>query len=408
MRNLHINVTLAILFVLTILASTSAQTQTFTVLHYFTGGSDGGSPTSGLTVGGPGTLFGTTAGAGDWFGTVFKMTEKGSGWTFAPLYDFTGGSDGGYPYAGVVLGRDGALYGTTWAGGYGVGTVFQLRPPATACKTAICYWNETVLHAFTGNITDGGFPGYGNVTFDQAGNIYGTASNLGGSTCGVVWELSPSGGAWTESVLYNFAGKTDGCNPFSGVIFDGAGNLYGNTANGGSEGAGTVYQLVLSNGNWMKHTLADLNGNTGTHPVGTLSMDRSGNLYGTTLDNGPNGGGTVFELSASRGWAFSLVYAFASCDPGAGMTIAPDGSLYGVCQAGGAFGHGWVFEMPPNCNQTCGPNDLHDFDGSDGSYANGPVVFDASGNLYGTTYGGGNTGQGCNEYGCGVVWEITP
>jgi len=398
-------VSLAIAFALTFLTTEPLRAQAFTVLHYFTGGSDGGSPTAGVTLSGSGTLFGTTAGAGYSFGTVFKMTEKGAGWTFSPLYEFTGNPDGAYPLAGVVVGADGALYGTTSSGGYGVGTIFEVRPPATACKTAICYWNETVLHAFTGNVGDGGHPEYGNVTFDQAGNIYGTTELFGASHCGVVWELARSGDTWTESVLYNFAGKPDGCNPFSGVIFDATGNLYGNTAFGGN-GTGTIYQLVPSSGNWMEHILDNLNGTTGVTPTGSLTMDQSGNLYGTGLNNGPNGGGTVFELSASRGWALSLVYAFASCQPAAGVTVGPNGSLYGACQVGGAFGYGWVFEMPPNCNQTCQPTDLHDFDGSDGAYAAGPVVFDASGNLYGTTYGGGNMEEGCDVEGCGVVWEI--
>ena len=135
-------------------------------------------------------------------------------------------------------------------------------------------------------------------------------------------------------------------------------------------------------------------------------MDRSGNLYGTTEDAGPNGGGTVFELSASTGFTLSVVYGFSSCNPWAGVTLGPDGNLYGVCGGGGAYGYGWVFEVPPNCNQTCTPIDLYDFNDSYGAYPNGPVAFDASGNLYGTTEGGGNMGSGCSDYGCGVVWEL--
>ena len=195
------------MLVITTVAAPAAQAQTYSVLHYFTGGLDGGNPYAGVTVGGPGTLYGTTAGYGNRFGSVFKLTQRGSGWTLDPLYNFAGGDDGpdgAYPLAGVVFGPSGALYGTTGEGGYGVGTVFEVRPPATACKTAICYWNETILHGFTGNLGDGGYPGFGNVTFDQAGNMYGTTESHGTSDCGVVWELAPSGGGWTESVLYNF------------------------------------------------------------------------------------------------------------------------------------------------------------------------------------------------------------
>jgi uncharacterized repeat protein (TIGR03803 family) len=406
---------IAMLCALTVIAARPAQAQTFSVLHYFTGGTDGGNPAAGVTIAGPGgILYGTTSayGAPSSLGTVFKLTQRGSDWTLDPLYEFTGPPDGSYPYAGVVIGPNGALYGTTVDGGvgnagFGFGTVFEVQPPATACKTAICYWNETILHAFTGYPGDGAGPEYGNVTFDQAGNMYGTASDEGASNCGVVWELAPSGGGWTESVLYNFTDGIDGCNPYSGVIFDSAGNLYGVTLEAGA-GAGALFQLTLSNGSWVEHTLVEFNGTTGIHPYGTLITDESGNLYGTARDNGPHGDGTVFELSPSNGgWTFSLVYAFSSCNPIAGVTLGPDGNLYGVCRVGGADADGWVFEMPPNCNGTCTPTDLHDFNGSDGANPFGQVVFDASGNLYGTTFEGGR-GDCTGVSGCGVVWEITP
>ena len=398
------------LCVLTIITGRPSQAQTLTVLHYFTGGSDGDNPTSGLTVAGPGTLYGTAGGSQSLYGAAFKLTERGSGWTLNPLHVFTGGSDGAYPQAGLVSGPNGALYGTTNAGAFGVGTVFELRPPATACKTAICYWDITVLHAFTGNTGDGGQPGYGNVTFDHAGNMYGTTTLNGTADCGVVWKLMPANGGWTESVLYNFTGGTDGCNPESGVIFDAAGNLYGTTTfTLQHQGNGAIYQLVPSNGGWVENTLVLLNATTGIHPVGTLIADGSGNFFGTATEEGPNGGGTVFELSPSNGgWAFSLVYAFSLCTPNAGVTLGPDGNLYGVCVAGGANGQGWLFEMPRTCNQTCAANDLHDFNGSEGAGPIGPVVFDDSGNIYGTAFEGGIGHCTGTMDSCGTVWEITP
>jgi len=396
---------LAMLCALTVIAIQPAQAQTFSVLHYFAGGSDGGNPTAGVTIAGPGLLYGTTPGGGSQgWGTVFKLAQRGSGWTLSPLYEFTGGSDGGEPLAGITVGPNGALYGTTYAGRNGDrGTIFEAQPPAAACKTAICYWNETVLHSFM--VSDGEYPYYGNVTFDQAGNMYGTTFAGGASDCGVVWELAPSGGGWTESVLYNFTDGMDGCNPVSGVIFDSAGNLYGVTPSAGA-GAGALFQLTPSDSGWVEHSLVEFNGTTGIHPYGTLIKDESGNLYGTARDNGPHGGGTVFELSPSNGgWTFALIYAFSSCTPYAGVTLGPEGNLYGVCQVGGAHKDGWVFEMPPNCNGSCTATDLHDFNGSEGSYPFGPVAFDASGNLYGTTPAGGIGDCG---YGCGVAWEITP
>lgn len=237
--------------------------------------------------------------------------------------------------------------------------------------------------------------------------MYGTAGDFGAFNCGVVWQMVPSNGGWTESVLYNFTGGTDGCAPFSGVVFDTAGRLYGTTE--GGSGLGTIYQLVPSNGGWVENTLIELDATTGTHPYGTLIVDQSGNFYGTAPGEGPNGGGTVFELSPSNGgWAFSLVYAFSSCGPETGVTLGPDGNLYGACGEGGTNAGGWVYEMPRNCNQTCTPNDLHDFNGIDGGEPVGPLVFDASGNLYGTTFEGGIGDCTGGSGGCGVVWEVTP
>ena len=407
---------LAMLCALAVIATQSAQAQTFNVIHYFTGGTDGGNPTAGVTVAGPGILYGTEIGGHpDANGGVFKLTLRGSSWTLNPLHQFTRNPDGSGPVAGVVFGPNGALYGTTADGGvgnagFGQGTVFEVQPPANACKTAICYWNETVLHAFAGGTSDGAFPQYGNVVFDQAGNMYGTTSADGTLGFGNVWELTPSAGGWTETILYNFTGGADGRSPYSGVTLDAAGNLYGVTPEGGS-GTGTLYQLVPSNGGWTENTLVQFNGTKGIHPYGTLIKDAIGNFYGTARDNGPNGGGTVFELSPANGggWNFSLVYAFSSCSPQAGVTLGPDGDLYGACQLGGTNQFGWIFRMPLTCNQSCTPNDLHDFNYTEGASPMGPVSFDASGNMYGTTIGGGLGGcMGTGPGGCGLVWEITP
>jgi len=399
----------------------SAQAQTYSVLHYFTGGADGGNPVAGVTVAGPGLLYGTTSGYSTSIGnlgTVFKLNQRGSGWILDPLYVFNGPPDdapnGDAPWSGVAVGPNGALYGTTVSGGvgnggFGWGTVYEVQPPANACKTAICYWSETVLHAFAGGTSDGGFPEFGNVTFDPAGNMYGTGSEEGADACGVVWELSPSASGWTESILYNFTDGGDGCHPQSGVVLDPAGNLYGVTSAAGT-GTGTVFQVVPYNGGWTENTVLQFSGSIGIHPYGRLFMDEHRNLYGTASDNGPHGGGTVFELSPfNGGWTFTLIYSFSTCQPEAGVTLGPDGNLYGVCRIGpGRNQHGWVFKMPTNCNQTCTPTDLHDFDFTHGADPRGTVAFDANGNLYGTTFAGG-IGE-CTAFPdqCGVVWEITP
>ena len=216
---------LAIVFVMTVVATHAAQAQTFTVLHNFTGGADEGTPIAGLTIDQAGNFYGTTFGL-NW-GTVFKLAHKNSSWVLTPLYSFSGGDDGASPFAGVTIGLNGILYGTTFEGGtYGYGTVFDLKPSAAACRTALCPWTETVLCGFTGG-SDGANPVFGDLVFDQAGNLYGTAEKGGAYGYGVVYELMPSNGGWTERVLYAFAGANDGAIPESALIFDKAGNLYG-------------------------------------------------------------------------------------------------------------------------------------------------------------------------------------
>jgi uncharacterized repeat protein (TIGR03803 family) len=287
--------------VLTAAAATALQAQTFKVLHNFTV-LDGENPSAGLTMDRAGSLYGTTLyGGASGNGTVFKLSHSHSNWVLNTLYSFTGADDGGYPQARVTFGADGSLYGTTSAGGYqGYGTVFNLKPQPSACKTALCPWTETVLYRFQGG-SDGGVPTYGDLTFDPAGSLYGTTLGGGlqscnGATCGVVFKLTHSGASWTESVLYSFTGGNDGGNPYSGVIFDNAGDLYGTCYLGGGAGSlGTVYELASSGSGWTEKTLTDFPGGGGS-PIGGLTFDAQSNLYGTGFV-----GGTVFELMPSGG-----------------------------------------------------------------------------------------------------------
>src|SRR5271165_1219898 len=403
-----------------------AQAQTIDVLHSFTCCSQGYLPLAGLTMDKAGSLYGTTStgglsyGGGRCCGTVFKLTRKGSGWIFTPLYSFVGGSDGDNPEAPLVIGPDGSLYGTTLYGGSrtycdsgnGCGTVFKLSPPATACKTALCGWKATVLHTFTGT-SDGGEPGYGDLVFDQAGNLYGTTitggvgnCNSPSETCGVVYKLTPSNGGWTESVLYSFKGGSDGGNPYAGVIFDAAGNLYGTTALGGQYGNGTVYQLTPSGSGWVENILyAFHGGDDGVNPTGGLIFDQSGNLYGTTSAGGPGGGGTVFMLKPSNGnWTFSVAASFTGSGsaPGPSDSLIMDaaGDLYGTTASDGAYLTGSVFKLTPSHGGWT-ETDLYSFTCDTGCYPHGSVLLDAKGNLYGTAELGG-AGSG------GIVWEIAP
>src|SRR5271166_3676379 len=268
----------AIVLVLAVVLAPSAQPQTFIVLHDFTGGQDGRYPLAGLSIDKAGNLYGTAANGGSaGLGTVFKLSHKGSGWTFSPLYSFLGGDDGAEPYARVVIGPDGSLYGTTNSAanlgcfqGYGCGTVFNLRPPPRACTTALCPWKETVLYSFTGG-SDGGNPWSADLVFDQTGSLYGTTAYGGRmgcySSCGVVYKLTPSSGGWMETVLYSFTGGNDGGNPAGGVIFDQAGNLYGVTTDAGPSRQGTVYELTPSGSGWTENTIFDPQKFFGSQPI---------------------------------------------------------------------------------------------------------------------------------------------
>jgi uncharacterized repeat protein (TIGR03803 family) len=210
-----------------------------TVLHFFTGNGDV-SPDAGLIADSDGNFFGTTSGDGQDLGAVFKLSlpaTAGGAWTETVLHAFTGGSDGGSPQAGLIADSKGNLYGTTaYGGASNAGTVFELTPPATAGGA----WTETLLHAFTGG-RDGGFPQAGLIA-DSKGNLYGTTAYGGASKIGTVFKLSPpatAGGAWTETVLSSF-NYSDGANP--------VGILYGTTSGGGVScpyvGCGTVFELT--------------------------------------------------------------------------------------------------------------------------------------------------------------------
>ncbi len=391
-----------------------AQAQSFQVIHTFTGGLDGTDPTAGVTIDGNGNLYGTAYEGGINYGTVYRLKRSGSSWILNPLFSFDG-SNGAHPYAGVIFGPQGLLYGTTFQGGlYGKGVSFKLGPPPTTCKAVICPWAETVLYNFSGGL-DGGGPAYGDPTFDQAGNMYGAADQGGAYGVGVVYELTPPGNWGTDNVLYSFAGATDGAYP-SGVILDSIGNIYGTTYMGGANGFGTVFRLTnIVGSGWIETLLKssfDL-ASDGAYPLTGLVFDPSGNLYGSTSSGGTGNGGTVFELSPSGGsWVFHVLYNFIGsgtggyCGPWGALVIDPSGNLYGTTRCDGAYrcgsyGCGNVFELVSS-NGGWSYRDLYDFTGdSDGFNPISNVTLDSGGNLYGTASVGGVLGSG-------VVWQITP
>jgi len=401
---------LAMAFALAV-ATPRAQAQTYTVIHTF-GGADGVSPWAGLTMDAGGNLYGTARGGGTHNdGTVFRLRKSGSGWVLNTLYSFAGGNDGTEPRGRVSLARDGTLYGTTFFGGgpgcyngNGCGTIFHLIPPPVAPRSALTPWNETVLYRFSGG-SDGGYP-RGDLTFDPPGNIYGTA-DYGGDNYGVIYELMPSNGGWTQTVIYTPQGSGGGTDPQGGVIFDRAGSLDGVFEAGGQYGYGTVYQLSPSGSDWTEQTLYAFTGERdGQNPVAGLIIDSSGNLYGATSAGGTYFGGTVFELTPNDGgWTYNWVYGFLAGGVVDKLVMDAAGNLYGTTQVDGAYRFGAVFKLSP-LNGGWIYKSLYDFTGrNDGAYPMSNLVFDANGNLYGTTSEGGS--PNCLG-GCGVVFEITP
>ena len=408
---------LLMLSTLFVMAASSAQAQTFQVLHAFTGGGDDGFPLAGLTVDAAGSFYGTTSGSGAGGGSngsVFQLTPSGSDWLLKPLRNFGRSGNGpASPRAKVTIGPDGALYGTTYEGGVtGNGTVFKLQPPTHACGSFSCPWTMTVLHEFSGS--DGAGP-YGEVVFDHAGNLYGTTSfgglyNCGDFSCGVVYELSPAGSGWTETVIHSFSGSPDGSVPSGGLIFDAAGNLYGVTWMGGGyySNGGVLYKLSPSQGGvWTEtilHTFGN-DGNDGAMPIGTLIMDGSGNLYGTTETGGSDNGGTAYQLS--QGGQYQALYNFpANSQPEDSLIFDSSGNLYGTTSTGGVNGFGTVFKLAPSHGSWI-ESDLHVFQASDGELPFAGIVLDSAGDLYGTAEVGGHFSGVCSG-GCGTVWRITP
>src|SRR5215469_6042494 len=309
---LHITL-VAVLIMLTL----PLRAQTFSVIHNFSY-SGGFWPFSGVTRDTAGNLWGTTSSSIQGAGAVYELKSFHGSWLYIPLFYFDT-TDGFSPWSRVVFGPGGALYGTTLTGGMGCypnngcGLVYSLRPPSTFCAALSCVWTETIMYEFTGG-QDGADPIYGSVVFDNDGNLYDTASAGGTAGRGVVFELVRSNGGWTEQVLYNFQGGSDGWQPVGGMVFDSAGNLYGTTIAGGTLDCGTIFELSPNGSGWTHKVLYSfLCGSDGNGPIATPILDQYGNLYGSTFYGGAGNGGVVWELSPeSNGkWSFNALYELA-------------------------------------------------------------------------------------------------
>jgi uncharacterized repeat protein (TIGR03803 family) len=271
------------------------------ILYSFSGGSDGADPGNGLTFDASGNIYGTTFQGGIESGVVFELSPASSGWSFSVLHTFTYGTDGGYPEGTMIFDSEGNLYGTASSGGDascpvgvdGCGVVFRFTPTASG-------WSYDVIHTFTG--PDGDIP-TGQMAFDASGNLYGLTGVGGdlhgcdGSGCGAVYEMSPrAGGGWTFSVLHAFLASDSGYEGMGGLVpyglvRDASGNLYGATYYGGKDSNGVVFRLSPSAGRYQETVLHFFVGGTaGTNPEAGLTLDGAGNLFGTTRFGGnPNG-----------------------------------------------------------------------------------------------------------------------
>jgi uncharacterized repeat protein (TIGR03803 family) len=277
---------------------------------------------------------------------------------------------------------------------------------------------ETILHTFTSSeFGSGPYAPANAVVFDAEGNLYGTTPAGGPPQTengGAAYELSPQAdGSWVLSVLYFFNGGRDGEYPYSNLIFDSAGNLYGANSGGGADYRGVVFQLVpQAEGRWKENTLMTFMGQA----AGTLSgliFDKDGNLYGTNYGDGPYECGEVFELSPTPGgvWTQQVVHSFTGvpngCGPGGNLVLDAAGNFYGITYRGGeASDGGTVYELLPKANGDWGEKILYSFDGdsaSDDLPFGGPVL-DNSGNLYGTARGKENG----RDQGSGTVYKLSP
>jgi len=408
-----------------VVATQSAQAQTFTVLHSFAGGTDGANPQAErLIQDAAGNLYGTAYyggggpcndGNGVGCGVVFKVDTTGAE---TVLYSFRGRKyeDGANPHAGLILDAAGNLYGTTYYGGQhqqydcyilndhrnkvGCGTVFKLDTTG----------KETVLATFESWDGSGGRHPVAGLVQDASGNFYGTTLNGGvvyhsiGHCCGAVFKLDTTG---KYTVLHAFQPAKDGAYPYSGLVLDAAGNLYGTTSLGDSlQGrpscCGTVFKVDTTGAETVLHHFKK--GQDGRHPRAGLIQDSAGNFYGTTSEGGSECGvpgcGTIFKLDTTG--TESVLYSFSGApdgaNPTAGLIQDAAGNLYGTTSAGGASGFGTVFKLDTTGKETV----LYSFTGgTDGATPFAGLIRDAAGNFYGTAYGGGASG-------IGTVFKLTP
>ncbi|MGO9516079.1 MAG: choice-of-anchor tandem repeat GloVer-containing protein [Candidatus Korobacteraceae bacterium] len=377
------------------------------IIHEFNSNIDEGSPSGGVVADPAGNVYGPMSGGQTGYGFVYEIAGKNQGWLFNVLYNFTGSSDGANPNSPIV-GPAGVLYGT--AGGGCCGLVYSLRPAPTPCATSSCPWTESVIYQFADSASAGAI-----AAFDQAGNLYGFSVSGGAYGKGAVFELSPSPGGWTETILYSFTGGSDGSTPDS-LLVGRDGNLYGAGEVGGAYGSGVIFQLVrpVSGDIWAENVIYNFTGqphniwwggSDGGLPGG-LVQDGLGSLLGFSHYTYTDPGGyhhphlVVFMLSPSNGgWAFGvlddidLTNMYGAVWSSSGLATDTAGNVYwayGTISSDG-LGLGNVVSLVPGGGLWFGWNQVF--------LPEGPLALDADRRVYGTT-------NNCG-YGQGTIWKVT-
>ena len=396
------------------LTPTGSGQWTESVLWRFDNVTEGYSPSSGLFRNAQGQLFGETTYGNNpgQNGTIYELTPSGGQWSFSTVSAFAD-SDGTYPLTAVVTDSKGNLYGTTaYGGNFGIGAVYEVTPASGGL------WNEKMIYSFPSGGHGIGGPFRPStlpspLIVDSAGNLYGEAEAGGDKNAGMVYELSPAAnGTWTETTLYSFPSGVGGNGPSGGLVMDQSGNLYGTTEYGGlgvqgaqQSGNGIVFELIRGqNGAWSKKTLYQFAGypTDGSQSTASLIFDSAGSLYGTTTAGGNGtctntkgtivGCGTAFELSpVSGGWHETVLHSFLGSpqdgqSPLAGLVFDKSGNLFGTTIWGGTGYDGTVFELSPATGGGWSESVLFEFpDPNSQGAPYGNLIFDASGNLYSTT-----------------------
>jgi hypothetical protein len=409
--------TMIVILVAFLVCSRSAWPRTkYGVLHNFGAAGDGTTPYGPPVLDSRGNLFGVTTDGGTGSkqcslgcGTVFELIRHPNGtWQEELLHDFTAGGESAFPHGSLIFDSSGSLYGTT--SGYlsfAVGGIFKLSVSQGSWEFAMLY-------------SDHAGPG---LVFDKLGNLYGEIGPGDYYGAGAIGELSSGSNGWDYTELYSFCsqrGCYDGMGPPAPPVWDGKGNMFGTTTDGGIgqptcwtyAGCGVIFEASPNgDGTWTYHVLhrfLEHSSSDGQSPAVGLVMDAAGNFYGSTSLGGVHNQGRVFKLSMSGGrWKEIPLYDFPDCAVGCypgGGTMARDkaGNLYGAANGGGGncgYTCGVIFKLTPQKGGRWKYSVVHKFSGPDGGFPWG-VILDDKGNIFGTTTNGGT-------YNAGVAFEIT-